>query len=1614
MGLNIERSKQGLVVDNIKSSIETARHDLIDLGLRNPMLNYRTRKASGLEIVEESSGAVYDILVRQNRRMEFLANEELDEVGSLYLTPIPFAYAFFNPLIKDFSYYFLLSIEVKELTEEDIKLFTVDKASKSNLTDTYLQTDYSTKELQKRLLKTAYDANIYIEEQGVNALFIGLGMLHWYEDESSEEERSAPLILVPVELSRKTVTSGFQIAYTGDGIGGNLSLQARLNNDFAFKIALPEFDENTDESDFQVTEYFNQLEEQIADKSRWYVEQDAIVLGFFAYSKYMMYMDLDTQKWSDNAFENHSIISKLLGEGFSNQFGTQLENFTREEIDEYLSVENNFHVMDADSSQAQAILTAKQGGNLVIQGPPGTGKSQTIANIIAEFVGEGKTVLFISEKMAALEVVKRRLDTVGVGDLCLALHSYKTNKKTVLDELERTLRLGEIPDNDFESQLADFKSVRRQLTAYSDAVNTPINASRVTPYQAFGKLLKIAPELAETTLPVWADKNAKHWSQEDFKKKCEVVEEVERVLQRIGKPTAHPFWGTKLKVIIPSTKDDILRFAKRALEYLGDIKQQIRLLAEQLDVDAPDTFSGAKALCRIIRKLSDLPSDANIGWESSDWFKLKSEVERLIDAGITLQAIRERYEDQLIPQAWEQDLLSVRLAIKNDGDSFIRFIKPGYRKAISTLKGLFVNQVPKDAPAQLEAIDDIMQVQELSKAIRQRDDLGKRLFGTLWLDDSSNWTLLAQFASALADFYEAVHQKCISDQALQTLRNFDGITTIQSVNSELDQSLKDYEEALQSLFSTLKLNVSERFESGGSHEKQVFADQQAMLMSWRTNIDDVNDIATYNQQCQQLISVGLESLMIIIQTWEDAPQYLTIFFERMYLDSLIEDAITNREELSHFSRESHERRLEQFRKMDSLVFQSNRHQILKKHFNKLSNTNMGSGQVAILRREFEKKRRHKPIRRLITETAQAIQAIKPVFMMSPMSIATYLEPTRINFDLVVFDEASQIRPAEALGAIARGKQVIVVGDSKQLPPTSFFDSPSDNDDEDAITSHTESILGLFNAQSVKEQMLRWHYRSQHESLIATSNFEFYDNRLYIFPSPTQMNAGEIGLKFRYLPNTYYITGKSHNPGEAKEVALAVIKHAQEHPDLTLGVASFSNAQTQIIRDELELLRRQYPETEPFFTAHPSEPFFVKNLENVQGDERDVILISIGYGKQEDGKLSLNFGPLNRDGGERRLNVLITRAKLRCEIFTNLQHHDIDLSRTSSKGLSALKRYLKYAETGELELPELTGRGFDSAFEQAIAQRLEHEGYTIHNQIGTAGFFIDLAVVDPKHPGRYIVGIECDGATYHRSASARERDRLRQDILESKGWQIHRIWSTDWYRNPERELAKAIQAIEEAKNKKFEKLQSNNGSHPEIIINRPINEEIVNGDVNLFKLEPYQIAELPQFYFSDIGEVSDSQIKKLIFSLLEIESPIHQEEVIKRVSNALGFYRTGHNIKSKLSAVIDYLVRNREVKRTGDFLTTLTAKIIGRDRSEILNNKDIMLVSPQEIEVVVEHIVKNSLGIQQEELIQITCNSLGFARITKKSTAYVSELIDSMISEHRLKIENKHLFVQDKR
>jgi hypothetical protein len=517
-------------------------------------------------------------------------------------------------------------------------------------------------------------------------------------------------------------------------------------------------------------------------------------------------------------------------------------------------------------------------------------------------------------------------------------------------------------------------------------------------------------------------------------------------------------------------------------------------------------------------------------------------------------------------------------------------------------------------------------------------------------------------------------------------------------------------------------------------------------------------------------------------------------------------------------------------------------------------------------------------------------------------------------------------------------------------------------------------------------MLQWHYRSRHESLIAVSNRCFYDNKLVVFPSPDRSRQNS-GLIYHHLPEAAYDYGNSRtNPVEAAEVAQAVMHHAMTCPELTLGVVAFSVAQMNAIQDQVEYLRGQDPACEEFFSSHTHEPFFIKNLETVQGDERDVIFISIGYGRAADGRLSMNFGPLNKQGGERRLNVLISRARQRCEVFTNLKGSDLDLARSQAVGLRALKQYLQYAETAEMEHESSSHQ--DLPFIRYVREALVQKGIVVVSNVGT-GYCLELAVSDPDRPECYRLGLESDGETYQTACSARDRDRLRTQVMEGLSWRLHRLWIPDWYRDPDKEIARLVRAIETAPVVEPPAL-------PEITITR------VADDSAPEQLE-YTVAPLPDLN-GDVNQMAINIVAGLVAKVVETESPVHLIEVERRIIQASASKRVS------LEAAIAHATKAGTLVQRGDFLWTPSMQEPPvRNRIKLLpQSRRLDLVAPEEIAASVLQVVRTSCGIARNEIPANACRLLGFVRTNEEMVATVDSHIEQLLSEERLVPQGEYL------
>jgi very-short-patch-repair endonuclease len=655
---------------------------------------------------------------------------------------------------------------------------------------------------------------------------------------------------------------------------------------------------------------------------------------------------------------------------------------------------------------------------------------------------------------------------------------------------------------------------------------------------------------------------------------------------------------------------------------------------------------------------------------------------------------------------------------------------------------------------------------------------------------------------------------------------------------------------------------------------------------------------------------------------EEADRAFLVRFYRCWLDGVYAEDTS----LGRFSVDEHEKLIERFRELDRDHIEESFKRI---RMSQLKNgpgqyngriDAPGSSELGILSREVAKKRRHLPLRQLFKRIPWLLQRLKPCLMMSPLAVSTYLDSDHLRFDVVIFDEASQVKPHDAICAIYRGSQIVVAGDQKQLPPTSFFERQSalfdgdadDEEDADDIADF-ESILDVCTTLGLPRKRLRWHYRSKRESLIAFSNENFYDQELVTFPSVRDVD-GDSAVRLEFLKNGRWQAGTSggFNTVEAHRAAEMVMEHAKTTPDRSLGVITMNQRQQLLVVDEIEKCRHQHPELEEFFSdAKKVEPFFVKNLENVKGDERDVIFLSVGYAQDQNGNLAMRFGPLNAEGGERRLNVAVTRARYSLTVVSSIGADDIDLARTNAVGVKLLKAYLDYAKRGVEALKSVVDNGgshaADSPFEEEVARELRKRGLQVRLQVGCGGFRIDLALVDPKQPGRYVLGIECDGATYHSSATARDRDRLRQSVLEELGWHICRIWSTDWVRDRERQVRRVMAAYETALKDPAEE------GAPTIASQRRAAE---NGQP-VPKVEPQHSNGLPQFNYNSIEEVPSNHIEALILGILRQFGATESDELVVNVARHLGFARTGSKISKRIENCLRSLRRRGSLGQDED-------------------------------------------------------------------------------------------------
>jgi very-short-patch-repair endonuclease len=650
---------------------------------------------------------------------------------------------------------------------------------------------------------------------------------------------------------------------------------------------------------------------------------------------------------------------------------------------------------------------------------------------------------------------------------------------------------------------------------------------------------------------------------------------------------------------------------------------------------------------------------------------------------------------------------------------------------------------------------------------------------------------------------------------------------------------------------------------------------------------------------QSLVAAGLGELVVELKNRQLSSDLCRLALRHVWLSSILERVRLEDPMIGTFDGNQINQTIAEYQQLDVRHIKTTPDRVRRGWAERVFDARSRlKDEESLIRKQAGLKRRLMPFRSLVTSSLNLLLELKPCWAMSPLVVSQVLPAKRL-FDVVIFDEASQVRPADAVPAIARGERVVLAGDKQQLPPSAFFLSSGEEEEEMeeevppelAATSGFESILENLD-MLVPFRMLTWHYRSHDERLIAFSNANFYDHGLTTFPGAVDFEP----VKHVAVPFAPGRVGKEESvSAEVDRVVRLILTHARDTPDETLGVIAMGIKHANRIEEELRRRLGEEEDLDEFFAETNEERFFVKNLERVQGDERDAIILSVGYGKSPEGKMLYRFGPINVEGGQRRLNVAVTRARRRMTTVSSFSCDDMDPDRLRAEGARILRAYLRYAESGATNFGEhAMVKPVLNAFEVDVRDTLSRHGVPVTAQLGVSGYWIDFAAKHPTREGKYVLAIECDGATYHSSETARDRDRLRQEQLQRLGWRFHRIWSTDWFSNKEA----AVEGVLEAYKRAVEQSDSALTNY------RPPSTELPS------RTSPSRSARPPVRRGRKIDEYTQHQLVSLVHWIDSDTLLRTDEEVLREVMDELGFKRRGTKIVDEISRAVRTARRGR--------------------------------------------------------------------------------------------------------
>ncbi len=1450
-------------------------------------------------------------------------------------------------------------------------------------------------ELGRNLLSLYRQGQTDLSEGGVNTLFLAVGFLEWKVSPRDERSYLAPILLIPVRLVRKSLAEGIRISRLDEDTVLNETLLELLRSQYQLRIPglspLP-----TDESGVDVPRVMQIIRQTIKEMRGWEVREEA-KLGHFSFGKFIMWNDMTAR--SDALRQNPLVNHLMLGDGL---YDDGVEVFPPEKIGEHLSLDSLFCPMSADSSQLTAVLYSQLGKSFVLHGPPGTGKSQTITNIIAQNLALGRRVLFVSEKKAALDVVHKRLTAIGLRPFCLELHSNKSGKSEVLAQFSEALNVAEsgIP-GEWESTIQEMQQVREELNAYVNGLHQTY-PNGFSAYDCFSRLMQEGREMPSDLLEIDCLTQPKA--------------EYEVAKQRVS-DLVHAWSATNAKALAslswlnsaswsPVLEKDITAAAKELVRSADHLSACFQEQSAAYCLSCPGTLPRINAVAVLAEALASAPDtpEAFLAEDSAETMSFLLAFSEVAQKRATLREELQPYHLELLKTL---DPQGIEARIHQNAQNFFlfRFFKNrALLQELSSLKKLGGTKLT--ISELLALLPKISQWFSLESAYERDEEQAKALLGKFWNHGNPDWaTLQSRFENA-KKIGDAVDSAC-GDTREQKGK---AMAFLQSVLPKAEKYFaKDGAPfaKIQDFLSAWSDFLKKR-EAFASYAQGILAEENLERIREQTkslldNITDLRGVLRYRKAYDSVQNLGLNGLVQAIQQGEISPKEGVHTFDLAYLRRMLDQLLATSSVLSEFSALNQEQRIQKFCELDQRYQKLTKKMVFAKLAAALPRRRTGAcpegTELGILKRECEKRARQKPVRQLLEQIPTLAPVLKPCFLMSPLSVAQYLPPDTSPFDLIVFDEASQIPVWDAVGVIARGKQLIVVGDPKQMPPTNFFQKGDVNVDDTGSEEmeDMESILDECLAAGIPSAHLNWHYRSRHESLISFSNHYYYEDKLFTFPSARL--SERLGVCFQFVPGAVYDRkGTRTNTKEAQALVRYVFTQLKNSPERkrSVGIVTFSEAQRNLIEDMIEKKRADYPELESYFNDQNDEPLFVKNLENVQGDERDVILFSVCYAPDSEGKFSMNFGPLNRQGGERRLNVAITRAKEQVVVFASVHAQDLDLARTRAVGAAHLKYFLEYAEKGSRIQGGAWERTEDNGMSELIADFLKRNGYDVDRDVGCSGYKIDIAVRNPARPKEYLLAIECDGKSYAAQRTTRDRDHLRDSVLHSLGWHTYRAWSVDWFYDRDRTQQTLLQLLEDLCNKpqtEGPEQEKEDGVPQETA---PVGQE---GEAAAPPPSPPEhrktyvccqlVCDQPQenFYAPETKETLREQFCQII----QTEAPIYEKVLRKRLASAWGFNRTGNEILRILKLALPGHLQRTKVGEDYVFWAETQNpahyqdyRIPGPDGYK----RAIDEIPPEELANAMREVHLDFHSCTQDVLYRETLKRLGFASVTEKARKYL--------------------------